>query len=231
MNHTRVLIVEDNHAIAEQLHDYLSARQFVVDYADTGRRALALVETHDFDVIVLDLMLPDADGIDLCAQLKAKGRINMPVLMLTARDSLADKGEGFAAGADDYLTKPFELAEVAMRCQALARRHQLHRAATITIGDLVIDPGKRLVTRAGQVIDLSATDYAILAQLADAYPNAVSRNELVARVWGDDFPDSDALRSHIYTLRKAVDKAFSSAMIKTIHGIGFKLDAGSEAEA
>ncbi|WP_020400274.1 response regulator transcription factor [Kordiimonas gwangyangensis] len=231
MNHTRVLIVEDNHAIAEQLHDYLSARQFVVDYADTGRQALALVEAHDFDVIVLDLMLPDADGIDLCAQLKAKGRINMPVLMLTARDSLADKGEGFAAGADDYLTKPFELAEVAMRCQALARRHQLHRSATITIGDLVIDPGKRLVTRAGQVIDLSATDYAILAQLADAYPNAVSRNELVAKVWGDDFPDSDALRSHIYTLRKAVDKAFGSAMIKTIHGIGFKLDAGSEAEA
>ena len=228
MNHTRVLIVEDNHAIAGQLHDYLSERQFVVDYADTGRRALALVDAHDFDVIVLDLMLPDTDGIDLCARLKARTRVNMPVLMLTARDSLADKGEGFAAGADDYLTKPFELAEVAMRCSALARRHQLHRPATITVGDLEIDPGKRLVTRAGQVIDLSATDYAILAQLADAYPNAVSRHELVARVWGDDFPDSDALRTHIYTLRKAVDKAFGSAMIKTIHGVGFKLDTGHE---
>ncbi|WP_417455654.1 response regulator transcription factor [Kordiimonas sp.] len=228
MSHTRVLIVEDNHAIAEQLYDYLSERQFVVDYADTGRRALALVDEHDFDVVVLDLMLPDADGVDLCAQLKAKARVNMPVLMLTARDSLADKGLGFAAGADDYLTKPFELAEVAMRCSALARRHQLHKSSTLTIGDLVIDTGQRQVTRMGQPVELSATDYAILKALADAYPNAVSRHELVIKVWGDDFPDSDALRSHIYTLRKAVDKAFDHAMIKTIHGVGFKLDAGSE---
>lgn len=231
MRHTRVLIVEDNHAIAEQLYDYLSERQFVVDYADTGRQALALLDAHDFDVVVLDLMLPDIDGVDLCAQLKEKARINMPVLMLTARDSLTDKGEGFAAGADDYLTKPFELAEVAMRCTALARRHQLHKSVTISIGELVIDRGKRQVTRAGQAIDLSATDYAILWQLADAYPNAVSRNELVTKVWGDDFPDSDALRSHIYTLRKAVDKAFETAMIKTVHGIGFKLDAGSDPTA
>ncbi|WP_417464553.1 response regulator transcription factor [Kordiimonas sp.] len=228
MSHTRVLIVEDNHAIAEQLYDYLSERQFVVDYADTGRRALALVDDHDFDVVVLDLMLPDADGVDLCVQLKAKARVNMPVLMLTARDSLADKGLGFAAGADDYLTKPFELAEVAMRCSALARRHQLHKSSTLTIGDLVIDTGQRQVRRMGQPIELSATDYAILKALADAYPNAVSRHELVIKVWGDDFPDSDALRSHIYTLRKAVDKAFDHAMIKTIHGVGFKLDAGSE---
>lgn len=228
MSHTRVLIVEDNHAIAEQLYDYLSERQFVVDYADTGRRALALVDDHDFDVVVLDLMLPDADGVDLCVQLKAKARVNMPVLMLTARDSLADKGLGFAAGADDYLTKPFELAEVAMRCSALARRHQLHKSSTLTIGDLVIDTGQRQVRRMGQPIELSATDYAILKALADAYPNAVSRHELVTKVWGDDFPDSDALRSHIYTLRKAVDKAFDHAMIKTIHGVGFKLDAGSE---
>ncbi|WP_417460053.1 response regulator transcription factor [Kordiimonas sp.] len=228
MSHTRVLIVEDNHAIAEQLYDYLSERQFVVDYADTGRRALALVDDHDFDVVVLDLMLPDADGVDLCAQLKAKARVNMPVLMLTARDSLADKGLGFAAGADDYLTKPFELAEVAMRCGALARRHQLHKSSTLTIGDLVIDTGQRQVRRMGQPIELSATDYAILKALADAYPNAVSRHELVTKVWGDDFPDSDALRSHIYTLRKAVDKAFDHAMIKTIHGVGFKLDAGSD---
>lgn len=228
MSHTRVLIVEDNHAIAEQLYDYLSERQFVVDYADTGRRALALVDDHDFDVVVLDLMLPDADGVDLCAQLKAKARVNMPVLMLTARDSLADKGAGFAAGADDYLTKPFELAEVAMRCGALARRHQLHKSSTLTIGDLVIDTGQRQVRRTGQPIELSATDYAILKALADAYPNAVSRHELVTKVWGDDFPDSDALRSHIYTLRKAVDKAFDHAMIKTIHGVGFKLDAGSD---
>lgn len=228
MSHTRVLIVEDNHAIAEQLYDYLSDRQFVVDYADTGRRALALVDDHDFDVVVLDLMLPGADGVDLCAQLKAKARVNMPVLMLTARDSLADKGAGFAAGADDYLTKPFELAEVAMRCGALARRHQLHKSSTLTIGDLVIDTGQRQVRRAGRQIELSATDYAILKALADAYPNAVSRHELVTKVWGGDFPDSDALRSHIYTLRKAVDKAFDHAMIKTIHGVGFKLDAGSD---
>ncbi len=225
MSHLRILIVEDNSAIAEQLYDYLSDQGHIVDYAENGHRALSIAQAHDFDVVVLDLMLPDIDGIDLCSQLKQQSRINMPVLMLTARDSLSDKGDGFAAGADDYLTKPFELAEVAMRCEALSRRHQLHKSSLITVGDLVINPGKRSVTRAGHIIELSTTDYEILWHLAEAYPNAVSRNELVSKVWGDDFPDSDVLRSHIYTLRKSVDKAYDTALIKTIHGVGFKLEA------
>ena len=157
MSHLRILIVEDNSAIAEQLYDYLSDKGMIVDYAENGRRALALIAEHDFDVVVLDLMLPDIDGITLCGQLKSKARINMPVLMLTARDSIADKGEGFEAGADDYLTKPFALAEVEMRCRALAKRHQLHKSSLVNVGDLEINPGERLVTRAGETILLSTT--------------------------------------------------------------------------
>jgi DNA-binding response OmpR family regulator len=227
MSHLRVLIVEDNETIAEQIHDYLSENGCVVDYAENGRRAVALVEGSRFDVVILDLMLPDMDGITLCSELKKRAEVNTPVLMLTARDSLNDKSEGFGAGADDYLTKPFELEEVLMRCRALARRHQLHKAQTFVIGDLHITPGQREVRRAGQTIELSATDYQILLLLAEAYPNALSRHELVSRVWGDDFPDSDALRTHIYTLRKAVDKGFAAPMIRTIHGVGFKLEVGS----
>lgn len=230
MSHLRVLLVEDNHAIAEQLCDYLADDGFVVDYADTGRRALTQIDTEDFDVVILDLMLPDMDGIEVCARLKSQARVRLPVLMLTARDSLADKSEGFTAGADDYLTKPFELAEVAMRCRALARRHQLHKSPNLTIGDLTINADTRTVKRASKQLDLSATDYAILWQLADMYPAAVSRNALVSAVWGDDFPDSDALRTHVYTLRQTVDKPFNQPMIKTIHGVGFKLVADDDQE-
>lgn len=231
MQYTRILIVEDNDIIAEQLCDYLSDQGFVVDYADTGKRALALFQQTAFDVVILDLMLPDMDGTSLCAELKQTSRVNVPVLMLTARDSVAEKGQGFAAGADDYLTKPFELAEVAMRCTALSRRHRLHQPAILVIEDLSVNLRDHTVTRAGQSIQLSATDFAILSILAESYPAAISRNELAAKIWGDDMPDSDALRSHIYTLRKAVDKPFATPIIKTIQGVGFKLASHTESRA
>jgi DNA-binding response OmpR family regulator len=229
MHHTKILLIEDNHIIAQQLYDYLEQDGFLVDYAHNGKAALKLIEQQQFDVVVLDLMLPDIDGIDICLQMKSTAALNMPILMLTARDSLSDKGEGFNAGADDYVAKPFEFAEIAMRCRALARRHKLHQSSTIEIGDLIFDPQKRRAIRAGKELHLSATDFEILNILVDAYPNAVSRHSLIEKVWGDDFPDSDVLRSHIYTLRKAVDKEFKNPLIKTIHGVGFKL-SGDHAE-
>jgi DNA-binding response OmpR family regulator len=168
-------------------------------------------------------MLPDINGIDLCKKMKATSDIATPVLMLTARDSITDKGIGFDAGADDYLTKPFELEEVVMRCLALAKRHQLHKSTCLTIGDLTVDMQQHQVQRAQRPLKLSLTDFNILLALVHAYPNAVTRTELIAKIWGDDFPDSDVLRSHIYTLRNIIDKPFEHAMIKTIHGLGFKL--------
>jgi DNA-binding response OmpR family regulator len=219
----RVLLIEDNYAIAEQLCDFLARHQFEVDYANDGKTGFTLFQKNAYDVIILDLMLPDINGIDLCEKMKSTSNIVIPVLMLTARDSIADKGLGFDAGADDYLTKPFELEEVVMRCLALAKRHQLHKSTCLTIGDLTIDMQQHQVHRAGRSLKLSLTDFNILLALAYAYPNAMSRTELVAKIWGDDFPDSDVLRSHIYTLRNIIDKPFGHAMIKTIHGLGFKL--------
>lgn len=225
---TRVLLIEDNQAIAEQLCDFLELHHFQVDYAFNGRTGFNLVQENRYDVILLDLMLPDIDGVELCRKIKASSEFATPVLMLTARDSLSDKGDGFNAGADDYLTKPFELQEVAMRCKALARRQQLHQSNNIVIGDLEIDTLKHIAKRKSMAINLSAKDFKILVLLAKAYPNAISRSDITAQVWGDDFPDSDVLRSHIYTLRNAVDKSFDFPMIKTIHGVGFKLAVNNE---
>ena len=219
----RVLLIEDNYAIAEQLCDFLARHPFEVDYANDGKTGFRLFQKNAYDVIILDLMLPDINGIDLCEKMKNTSDIVIPILMLTARDSIADKGLGFDAGADDYLTKPFELEEVVMRCLALAKRHQLHKSTCLTIGDLTMDMQQHQVHRAGRPLKLSLTDFNILLALVHAYPNAVSRTELIAKVWGDDFPDSDVLRSHIYTLRNIIDKPFEHAMIKTIHGLGFKL--------
>ena len=175
-------------------------------------------------MVILDLNLPDMDGLEICEHIKTRSARAIPILMLTARDSLNEKSEGFAAGTDDYLVKPYAVEEVAMRCLALARREQLHRNHQIGIGDLVIDTQSHEVCREGQAVALSQTDFTILVELARAYPKAVSRNFLQSRLWGEDHPDSDVLRSHIYTLRQALDKPFEWPMIKTLHGVGFRLE-------
>lgn len=224
MNDSRILIVEDNRDLATQLIDTLEAAGFIVDYAACGKDARNLFNEQDFDLVLLDWMLPDAEGIELCREIKQQSERDIPVLMLTARDSIDDKGTGFDAGADDYLTKPYELAEVVMRCQALSRRKQLHREHKLCIGELSIDTRSKSVERGGQSISLSATDYRILEILAREYPRAIGRQELSSRIWGEREVDDGALRTHMYTLRNAVDKPFASAMIKTIRGLGFRIE-------
>lgn len=219
-----VLLVEDNQDIASQIIEFLTGKGMVVDYAFSGKVALSLISEQAFDVVILDLMLPDVDGYQLCGQLKEASQNHLPVFMLTARDSLTDKIQGFEVGADDYLTKPFALDEVYMRTLALGRRVLLHQNKSITISDLVVDVGQHRVTRAGKELTMSKTDFAILKALVLSSPNALSKRELNQKVWGDDIPDTDALRSHIYTLRNVIDKPFSKALIKTVHGIGFKID-------
>lgn len=219
-----VLLVEDNTDIAGQLGNYLTEKGFIVDFAYDGKTALNLLAKERFDIVILDLMLPDTDGSTVCQHIKQNLERNIPVLMLTARDSLEEKIDGFGAGADDYLTKPFALEEVYVRCLALGKRHQLHKSNSISIGQLHIDFLQHTVTRNKQDITLSNTDFAILKLLAEAYPNAVNKRHLAEKIWGDELPETDAIRSHIYTLRNAVDKPFEHAMIKTLHGIGFKLE-------
>lgn len=219
-----ILVVEDNATLARNLVDYLEQHGHRVDYARDGELAMHLALENRYDVIVLDLMLPVMDGWQVCRRLREASPHHVPILMLTARDSLDDKLEGFAAGADDYLTKPYALEEIEVRCNVLSRRHLLNRDTRLTIGDVVIDRKSQRVTRAGRPIELHPLAYRILVLLAEAHPGVVTRSELMSRLWGDDPPDTDALRTHIYLLRQSIDKPFASSVLVTVHGVGFKLE-------
>tara|TARA_E500000331_G_scaffold132650_1_gene129726 strand:- start:833 stop:1531 length:699 start_codon:yes stop_codon:yes gene_type:complete len=221
--HTRVLLVEDTRALAIEVYDFLENQGIEVDYAETGRQALALLADYRYDVVVLDIMLPDISGVKVCQFVKDNIEPAPSVLMMTARDSIEDKTVGFDAGADDYLTKPFDEQELLLRCKALTRRQQWHQSQNIVIGELSFSAKQQVARRSGQNLKLSSTNFKILEILVAAYPNAVSRQEIIQQIWGDDFPDTDALRSHIYTLRQALDKPFASDMLKTIHAVGFRL--------
>ena len=219
----RILIVEDNVDIAENIADYLEIQGHVLDFAMDGIGGLHLALTQDYDAIVLDIMLPSMDGLTFCRKLRQQGTKKTPILMLTARDTLADKLEGFEAGADDYLVKPFELQELEARLGALVRRAGQSLQDYLQIGDLKVDMGKMEVQRAGYPVELNRAGMKILTMLMQAYPNVVSRKEMEHGLWGDMPPDSDALRSHIYALRRAIDKPFKRPLIQTIHGVGYRL--------
>ena len=219
----RILIVEDNIDIAENITDYLELQGHIMDFAMDGISGLHLALTQNYDVIILDIMLPGMDGLTFCRKLREEGEKGTPVLMLTARDTLSDKLEGFEAGADDYLIKPFEMKELSARIQALVRRSVHARKKLLRVGNLEIDIGKMQVQRAGRSIELNRVCLKILTMLMQASPNVVSRKEIEHALWSDMPPGSDALRSHIYTLRKAIDKPFKRHLIQTVHGIGYKL--------
>ena len=221
----RVLLIEDQSDLAANVIDYFESLGHAIDYASDGASGVSLALSESFDVVILDLTLPKLDGLEVCRHIREKAAHRIPVLMLTARDSLLDKLRGFETGADDYLTKPFALDELHARCQALARRRELHRSSVIVIGSLHVDVRKREALRGGAALQLTRKGFDILKTLAEVYPEAMTRSELVARIWGDDWPDSDALRSHIYALRQELDKPFQRPILKTIHGVGFQLEA------
>jgi len=218
-----ILLIEDQTALAANVMDYLSGQGHLLDYADNGILGLQLALEQRYDLVILDLSLPGLDGLQLCQALRQRASRYVPVLMLTARDSLEDKLTGFGCGADDYLTKPFALAELAVRVQALSRRHLLATHHVLEIGPLKIDRQRQQFSRAGHILELHPISMKILQLLAEAYPAVLSRTELTERLWGDDPPDSDALRAHIYLLRQQLDKPFSFSMLHTVHGVGFKL--------
>ena len=226
LRHATVLLVEDHRDIAEMVLEFLEQRGFTVDYAADGVTGLHLAVTNPYDVIVLDLMLPGLDGLALCRKLREDARNETPVLMLTARDTLDDKIGGLDAGADDYLVKPFEVRELEARIRTLLRRHRgaVAREA-YTVGDLTLDTATLRVTRAGQVLSLTPIGLKLLTVLMRASPRVVTRQQLEREVWGDLLPDSDTLRSHLYTLRKAIDKPFDRPLLHTIAGSGYRLAA------
>jgi len=219
----RILVVEDNVDIAENIGDYLEAQGHIMDFAMDGIGGLHLAITQEYDVLILDIMLPGMDGITLCNKLREAGGKQTPVLMLTARDTLSDKLEGFKAGADDYLIKPFALQELEARIKALTKRAEIVEKPVLHVADLELDTGSMKVSRSGKPIDLNRACLKILQMLMQAYPNVVPRNEIEDTLWGDMPPGSDSLRSHIYILRRAIDKPFEQALLETVHGVGYRL--------
>ncbi len=222
----RILIIEDNPDIAANLGDYLEDRKHIVDFAADGKTGLQLALSHDFEAIVLDLFLPGMDGFEVCEQIRAQASRHIPILMLTARDQLEDKLEGFRRGADDYLVKPFELQEVEARLEVITRRVDPSlQTRKLQIGELHYDLDTMMVNRAGVNIDLNPIGLKILRCLMRASPRVVTRAEIEADVWGDELPDSDSLRVHIHGLRSTIDKPFDKPMIQTRHGIGYRIIA------
>lgn len=218
-----VLLVEDHRDIAAMICDFLESQSFSVDYAADGHTALRLAGQQIYDAVILDLMLPDIDGLEVCRRLRS-ARVEAPLLMLTARDTLADKLAGFDSGADDYLVKPFDLEELEARLHALIRRRRAGTAhEVIVLGDLALDLGRLRVTRGGQELTLTPIGFKILTVLMQAAPRVVTRHVLERAIWGDLPPDSDALRSHVYMLRKVVDRPFGQALIQTVPNTGFRI--------
>jgi len=219
----KVLVIEDNSDIAANIGDYLEDRGHLVDFAGDGVTGLHLAVVNEFDAIVLDLMLPGMDGLDVCKKLREEARKNTPVLMLTARDTLEHKLKGFKTGADDYMVKPFELQELEARLEVLVRRGKAVQDRVLSIADLEYNLDTLEICRAGESIKLNPTGLKLLQRLMEASPWVVPRQELELRVWGEELPDSDSLRVHIHSLRNAIDKPFEKPLIQTRHGIGYRI--------
>jgi DNA-binding response OmpR family regulator len=219
----RVLVVEDHAALRAEIVARLQQAGHRVDEAADGRMALRQALADLPDVMVLDLGLPGLDGLALCRRLRAEAPRHVPVLMLTARDALPDRLAGFEAGTDDYLVKPFAGDELLARVQALSRRPLMGADFVLRIGPLEVDRRAAEARRDGQRLALPPTAFAILRLLAEAWPRALTRSELIHRLWDDDPPESDPLRTHLYTLRQQLDRPFDVPMLHTVHGLGLRL--------
>jgi len=221
-NGQRILVVDDEDDLLELVRYNLTKEGYAVECVSSGEEALKSARREPPDLIVLDWMLPNVDGLEVCRRLRKDAQVATPILMLTARDQLDDKLTGFAVGADDYLVKPFDMPELVARIDALIRR-QRGVESSYTVGELTLNVDTMEVTRAGQAIRLSRTLFDILRILMREAPKVVPRQSLERELWGDDPPDSDALRSHLYTLRKAIDKPFDRPLLHTIAGAGYRL--------
>ncbi len=220
----KILLIEDNRTICRQVGEFLIGHNWEVDFAHTASLGIQLALEQIYDVVLLDLNLPDKDGLFVCEEIKRKADVTLPILMLTARDSFENKATGFRSGADDYLTKPFDLRELVLRCEALARRQLLHKPKNITLGDLRLDTRTKTAAQNGLHLDLTSVGFRILELLVNSYPEAVSRAYITHHLWGDTPPESDALKSHIYALRKALGQPLGKLKITTVMNLGYKIE-------
>lgn len=214
-----ILLVEDDRDLAASIADYLALDQIQVDHAYNGQAGLNLATSNQYDLLLLDVMLPRMQGLELCERIRALGN-DTPILMLTARDTLDDKLAGFRAGTDDYLVKPFAMEELIVRIQALAKRRS-GQIKKLSIADLEVDLSTKKAQRAGVELKLTPTCWIILESLLRASPAVVSRKHLEESLWGGEMPDSNSLKVHMYNLRQQVDKPFPSPLVHTVSGQGF----------
>ncbi|MGB0132953.1 response regulator transcription factor [Dokdonella sp.] len=220
----KILLIEDERDIAGNIWDFLECRGHVIDHVVDGERGLARALEGGIDVIVLDLGLPRLDGLELCRRLRTAGN-GVPVLMLTARDTLEDCLAGFEVGADDYMVKPFALRELEARIGVLHRRGLPPADALQTIGDLVYAPATMLAKRGGKSMPLTVAQGRILALLMRESPNVLRREVLLQAIWGEEGGSFGALHTHVCALRAIIDRPFNSTMLQTVHGIGYRLSA------
>lgn len=220
----RVLIAEDELRIAAYLKRGLEEQGYAVDSAFNGNEALDCARSVDYDVIVLDIMLPEIDGIAVCRQLR-KRRCRTPVLMLTARGALDDRVDGLDAGADDYMVKPFALKELLARLRALTRRAaDAPKSPVLQLADLRVDTRTRRVTRAGRTIKLTAKAFAVLEYLLHSTDRVLTRSEIAEHVWNfDSANQSNIVDVYIRNLRRSIDDPFETKLIQTIRGAGYRI--------
>lgn len=221
----RILLVEDEAEAAQALCRALIENSFAVDIAATGAQAVEKAWVNQYDLVLLDAMLPDTDGFAVCARLREQGLVS-PVLMLTALDSVDHRIDGLDAGADDYLTKPFDLRELLARIRALLRRGPALRQSHISVGDLSVDTRTRRVSRQGQPISLTAKEYALLEYLAIRQGEVLSREEIAEHVWNENYdPFSNSIEVFIQRLRRKIEAPGAVRLLETRRGEGYRLSA------
>jgi two-component system OmpR family response regulator len=221
----RILVVEDETRMAALLKRGLEEEGHTVDVATTGTDGLFRAREYNYDAVVLDAMLPEMDGFEVCRQMRAGSRW-APVLMLTARDAVSDRVRGLDAGADDYLVKPFAFAELAARLRALLRRGAAERPAVLTVGDLVLDPAARTVSRGETPIDLTAKEFALLELLMRNAGQVLSRSRILDHVWDFAYDAaSNVVDQYVAYLRRKIDKPFGRDDLETVRGAGYRLRA------
>ncbi len=218
----RILVVEDEAAISRMLRDALEDTGYSVVTAEDGDTAVTLATSEMFHLIILDLMLPGKDGWQVCEELRLQ-RVNIPILMLTARDAVGDRVKGLDLGADDYLPKPFDINELLARVRALLRRDKMHKTRLITVDDLEIDCDQRRVRRAGKEIFLSPREYTLVEALASHEGTILSRETILESVWNCSDTFSNTVNVYVGMLRKKVDTGHAHRLIHTVHGAGYMM--------
>ena len=227
----RLLLVEDDPRIAHFVAKGLQEQAYAVDVVANGHDAVYQVEINDYDVVILDVMIPGRDGFATCRAIRSAGKC-MPILMLTARDAIEDRIHGLDSGADDYLTKPFEFGELLARLRALLRRPTELRAPQIVVGDLVLDSASQTAKRGARSIPLTAKEYALLEFLARNAGRVVGRSEIAEHVWDESFdPFSNLIEVYVNRLRRKIDEGGSKPLLQTRRGSGYVLAAPVEAAA